>query len=403
MPYNDINEEFIDRGWEQMKVLLDKEMPLTAAMPFWKNWRILIVLFLLPGLLALDTEKVYRSSFADPSVANASPQQNNLTIAQSSDTEKMTSISAIIPAEVLSNDLLGTDTGQEREPESTGPGPAIQDQLLASVGGEKRGSERELISAQTTNQVLPPFTGEQPVKRSTQLYELLDRRFILPELNVGIQAANPTGPSIVLQKPRRWSWGIATGAGVALAHPQFTGWFGVEGEYLLHSKWSLWTRMGYQWNRLGSGALEQGPIISVEDSMDPSSPTITRYTLLQSDEDLAVHRVGLLLGGAFRPHPAIRLEGGFQLNYFSPYALANDDAFVPSSTPSAPTFNPSVEFQELSFKTWEPVIQTGLYWRMSPEFQLGAVWQQTLVDMSQTDGYSLQPSHLSLGLRWQFR
>jgi hypothetical protein len=58
MPYKDINEGFIDQGWQQMRSLLDKEMPVHPAVPVWKKWSALILLLFLVGILVRDSQPV---------------------------------------------------------------------------------------------------------------------------------------------------------------------------------------------------------------------------------------------------------------------------------------------------------------------------------------------------------
>jgi hypothetical protein len=200
----------------------------------------------------------------------------------------------------------------------------------------------------------------------------------------------------------RWAYGMAGGLGLALAQRQPQFWLGLEAEYHLHRKWSIWSRLAYQWNTFGPEIRSDDQEAALGERFNNLGTEQTNRVFFyrQQPEELAAHRVGLLLGGAFRPHRAIRLETAFQMNYLSTYTFADQPPPFPSSAPSQ-----SIELQErkLDIKAWEPVLHLGFYWRLNPAFQLGATWQQTLTEMSRTESYSLRPSQLSLSFRLRIR
>jgi len=413
MPYKDINEGYIDQGWQQMRALLDREMPVGPVVPVWRKWPVLVLLFFLFTLpVSVDT---HRSPAKDeqldgfPIPLEDTRQEGLVMKVGSEGTE---------PASESLSEEKGT-RGKEKEGEITIavaahsiPSEAKKERMEVLPGGnrEKRLSKPGDYAAKT--KVRDEASSEAGLSRSSLQS---DPTFSSPRMSA-LRLLEIAPPGLMKKYPldlpdripyasaasgNRWSFGMAGGLGLAIAQgrPQF--WLGWEGEYRLHRKWSLWSRLAYQWNTFGPETTSGDDEAALDgSSFDPELEHQSNRTFYyrQQPEELAAHRIGLLVGAVFRPHRAIRLETGFQWNYLSTYTYADQR---PPSLSFGPSQSIQLEERKLDIRTWEPILHLGFYWRVRPAFQLGATWQQTLAEMSRTESYSLRPRQLSLSFRWR--
>lgn len=408
MPYNEINEEFIDQGWQQMKALLDRDLPVKPVLPIWKRWTVLLFLFLILGLLALDSRW---DQFLIPTDPIASVETSNATASEEVTSEGEVSIDDLPPEaarqestpspslhkKTSNNSLLKESRTQPIKQETNLTQAIPSDRPVQSRNSLVETSflapvEQELEDGKT-------LTESSPIEErsSISLSSLKSNGLLLLDHEFQTGPDSFWIPSI---SKSRWSMGLAAGLGISIDQLKPVYWAGLEGSYQWHRRWSVWGRLQYQWNRFGPQNRNEDATFARADNeeVDPeqSGQEYRAFSYRQQPEELAVHRIGALAGIAYRPHRAIRLEAGFQMNYFLPYTYQENP---PPVVPSGSTI--SYEKEELQFKSWEPIAHLGFYWRLSPVFQLGASWQQGLGQISETESYSLRSQQLSIGLRWR--
>ena len=352
MPDNHLDDQYIDKAWEQMRQLLDQEMPVQEKRrrgAFW--WWLLPLLLLFAGgagwwLLERSsepkpaTDEMQLDTITERPVANTNPKQPESTAPENSIAHaKTTTTSAAQKRQTATISGKGKpDLIRENEGENTFITSAIAPEKMPVVNDSQiiedkstssfKPDEERIIAEAPSQQSKPPFTVQNLDSRAFQL---------LPLPEMGLETAPNTANHRGL-----FRWGLE--GGVASRNlPAPDGAFGgVIAEFpLLGRQLHLRTGLQYGANRLVIDTPSDN--FRSEAANDPQSGgSRDNAAIGRINFDLLGQQIALPVALVFQPGPKWGVEAGASLSYLTQArGLAGNDALVTFDNDNT-SFNPDL-------------------------------------------------------------
>ncbi len=360
MPYDDWNEALIDRGWEQMKQLLEEHQPRRRYLPGWLLWAGLgLFLLALPA-----SERFLRQESALPVAAKASHR-----------------------------------TPPARSSETTlTPNPENRPGAMAAAASAATGRPRTVVPRSRKVVEKLPLSG--PVPRMTGRALLRAEQVpSLPVWDADLLAAAPenlTAPPLPGGHPSRWGIYAGGGFSTSLHHAVDGGWAHLRLQYALGRRWYLAGALEYQstaYRMRGEEEVLQDLRAGLDESM--AETTMDPAAVLPSRRDARLNRLGLPIVLGYRLSPTFSLEAGGQIALLWPERSRGDDSeSVSNSFLSLKADQPL----HSDLQRWEPSLTAGMRWSFRRGVSLHASWQQGLTDIVPGEVYRARTGTLRLGL-----
>lgn len=374
MPYDDWNEALIDRGWEQMKQLLDEQEPPRAFVPGW--WMLLLGALLF--LVATRSERF--SGKPAPVLAVRVPALP----AAPQDEAGGQSDSAALPA-------LAEKKKSFRSEELPGKSAPFREKSreLKAVSKLNSADLRPISSLGQRPPLAetPALTGlvPQPLKRDVEN---------LPEI---ARASPGTG---------RWSYYLGAGGSSSFYWVADGGWAHLRVQYSLGRRWYVATGLDYhsgiyRIREEEAGALDELQAALQENINNDPNTESTPGLLppLPRELNRPRHSLGLPLLAGYRLHPRWSLEVGGQLSYV--WSSESETEVEETASLQGPAFSQRALPDPLALRSWDPRLLVGMRWKLLPRLSVYASWQQGFVDLVPDDIYQSRSGTLRAGLEFK--
>lgn len=422
---NGVNQPLVDRGWEEMRRLLDREMPVAPAttkpsrrlLPMWWLAAACISAIALGGAFYwnVDSPRVSGApAIADTAAPVQTPcvEEEKMSIAgvQKEPTSKtVDNIQSDAATFLFNKQQLAIHTFQPQ-----GQSTAIAAQENASsilqVLDEKQPDSSADPSLETTSATL----YETPAPAVIDALPGISHVFLVsPGTALGAKASAVKALPSWLPDNLAVSTGIISGDYAPVEGFQV----GVDAQYALGGKWSLVSSPAYRFQRqslsleVEATTIASGPI-TLDEQLDVAfaesvsttnniAPTSTYYTALKN------HYVDVPIQIAYQAGTRFRLEAGPSFSYlagvyegspFSNGAASADTQSFYNSTASRSWYSAEADdkLNPVYFNRLDIGVNLGVTYRPAQWLGLRLQYRQGFVDMLKTQSYELRNRQLAL-------
>lgn len=413
---NGVNQPLVDRGWEEMRRLLDKEMPVAPAttkpsrriLPIWWLAAACITAIAVGGAFYWNVDSTRISSA--PAIADAVAPVQTQSVAE----EKISTPDVV---DINPSSLVGNNT-QSDEPVNTLRTP-VQSTAITTAQ-ENTSSVVFLDKKQQDSAADPSLETTSATLNETFAPAAIDA---LPGIsNDFLVLPNPAldaAASVLKASPSWLPDNLAVSAGIISGDYSPVEGFqvGVDAQYALGGKWSLVSSPAYRFQRqnltleVEATTIASGPVM-IDDELDifaesvsPTNnftPTSAYYTALKN------HYVDVPIQIAYQVGTRFRLEAGPSFSYLagvyegSPFgngatADLQSSSFYPT-TASRSWYSAEADdkLNPVYFNRLDIGVNLGVTYRPAQWLGLRLQYRQGFVDMLKTQSYELRNRQLAL-------
>ncbi|MBL7793923.1 MAG: PorT family protein [Saprospiraceae bacterium] len=423
---NGVNQPLVDRGWEEMRRLLDKEMPVAPAttkpsrriLPMWWLAAACITAIALGGAWYWNVDNP-RVSGA-PTIADAAAPVQTQSVAE----EKISSPAVV---DINPSSLVGDNTQSDETVLSfNNKQTAINTlqtpvQFTAITTAQENTSSVVFLDKKQQDSAADPFLettsatlNETPVPAAIDALPGISHAFLVsPNPALGAAASALKASPSWLPDNLAVSTGIISGDYSPVEGFQV----GVDAQYALGGKWSLVSSPAYRFQRqslsleVEATTIASGPI-TLDEQLDAAlaesvsttnniAPSSTYYTALKN------HYVDVPIQIAYQVGTRFRLEAGPSFSYLagvyegSPFgngaASADTQSFYnPTASRSWYSAEADDKLNPVYFNRLDIGVNLGVTYRPAQWLGLRLQYRQGFVDMLKTQSYELRNRQLAL-------
>lgn len=412
MQDNPIDPRWEDQGWENMKQLLDQEMPVaaTAVPPVWPAYLRRAV-----GLLAIIGLGFMGYQLLSPPVASDTPTVAAFAIPLLPPDEATEQAAG--PSNPGSIDTQAASVSVASSP----PSVAVHDRPLAAVPSSRVLAETGEQSSETPktrplrgqNTAEPAIAGRRGFSTASPAVAALA---MLPQREASLlskPAPLPALPERQTDAPLGVNYGIEAGFGTATFEALQSGALAAFAQIPIGtaSAWYARASIGYQQLRQSRPVAEQSFLFSSTRMPNRAAPVI----LQSSAQVCKLAYLYLLPQIGYQVHPRLSVEGGVQYGY-----LLGSESATEWSLDDGPQAPPSPDNQEegllsrlprsqvsdeaaVPLRSAQWALQLGLRYRLNRRFSVSAQWQQGLTNIYQSKARTAYNRFGHLGVAYRIR